>query len=312
MEDFFFLRPGALGDLLLAAPVMPAVRAGRPRARLTLAGQSGAVRLLQACGLVDVGLSQDDRRLQGLFAVATTIGEQQAPWGRVDVAVAWLRDEEGVVADNLRRMGARQVVVAPSQPPPGSRQHVTDHLFASVASLGLGASCPRQEALLTASASDRTWAGETLRELDPRPLPLLAFHAGSGSKRKNWPATSFATVIDALAAEHRVVLMCGPADAEATRDLLVATRSRVPVLREPSLGRLAGLLAESDAYVGNDSGLSHLAGLLGVPTVVLFGPTDPARWRPNGPRVAVLNWGEDPASLKAEVVVEAVLRAKRR
>ncbi|MHB1414418.1 MAG: glycosyltransferase family 9 protein [Chloroflexota bacterium] len=312
MEEFFFLRPGALGDLLLAAPVMAALRASRPRARLTLAGQSEAVRLLQACGLVDVGLSQDDSRLQGLFAVGSTGEGQQAPWGRLDVAVAWLRDEEGVVAGNLRRMGARQVVVAPSQPPLGSRQHVTDHLFAAVASLDLGASCPRQEALLTASASDRAWAGATLRELDSRPLPLLTFHAGSGSRRKNWPATGFAAAIDILASEHRVMLLCGPADEEATWDLLAAARWQGPVIREPSLGRVAALLAESDAYVGNDSGLSHLAGLLGVPTVVLFGPSDPARWRPNGPRVTVLNWGEDPALLKAEAVVAAVLQARSR
>ena len=55
-----------------------------------------------------------------------------------------------------------------------------------------------------------------------------------------------------------------------------------------SIGALASLLRRCAAYLGNDSGVTHLAALAGVPTVALFGPSDPARWSPLGPRVTVL------------------------
>jgi ADP-heptose:LPS heptosyltransferase len=51
---------------------------------------------------------------------------------------------------------------------------------------------------------------------------------------------------------------------------------------------LLSRLAPAQAFVGNDSGPGHLAGILGVPTVSIFGPTDPARWRPLGPRVSTV------------------------
>jgi ADP-heptose:LPS heptosyltransferase len=55
-----------------------------------------------------------------------------------------------------------------------------------------------------------------------------------------------------------------------------------------SVPHLAAVLAESRGYFGNDSGVSHLAAALGVPTVAVFGPTDPAVWAPLGPEVSVV------------------------
>jgi len=61
-----------------------------------------------------------------------------------------------------------------------------------------------------------------------------------------------------------------------------------------SLGDLLGALASAALFLGNDSGTSHLAGILGIPTVVLFGPSDARRWRPLGPRVRVIGLASPP------------------
>ena len=68
------------------------------------------------------------------------------------------------------------------------------------------------------------------------------------------------------------------------------------------------LLARCDLYVGNDAGPSHLAGLAGAPTLALFGPTDPERWRPLGPRVTVLRRAPLERLEVAEVLAAAVSR----
>ena len=74
-----------------------------------------------------------------------------------------------------------------------------------------------------------------------------------------------------------------------------------------SLCQLADLLEGCDLYVGNDSGISHLAGLCGAPTLAIFGPTDPRLWRPLGPRVRVLR-GQPLESLALETLLDAALR----
>ena len=77
-------------------------------------------------------------------------------------------------------------------------------------------------------------------------------------------------------------------------------------VREPrnAVG-LLDCLTGASAFVGNDSGPGHLAAFLGLPTVSLFGPTDPARWKPLGPRVTVLR-REPMADLTAAEVAAAV------
>ena len=80
------------------------------------------------------------------------------------------------------------------------------------------------------------------------------------------------------------LLLEGPADRAVMQDLLDHLSPRPILLRDLPLRLLAGVLTLADLFVGHDSGVTHLAALLGVPTVALFGPTDPARWAPRGLR----------------------------
>src|SRR5207244_2806299 len=90
--------------------------------------------------------------------------------------------------------------------------------------------------------------------------------AGAGSAAKRWPAAAFAEALAPLAARRDVEIMVheGPADAEPAARLLRLVPS-ARRLREPSLPALAGVLARCAAYVGNDSGVSHLAAAVGPP-----------------------------------------------
>jgi ADP-heptose:LPS heptosyltransferase len=111
---------------------------------------------------------------------------------------------------------------------------------------------------------------------------LLVVHPGAGGRAKLWATESFAAVLERLArllpglaiAVHR-----GPADSEAVAALAAALARPALVLEEPDLTVLAGVLSSASAYVGNDSGISHLAAALGVPSVVLF-TAERIIWRP--------------------------------
>jgi heptosyltransferase-3 len=97
------------------------------------------------------------------------------------------------------------------------------------------------------------------------------------------------------------VFVHGPAEA-ALESALAAHRSAT--LRGLELGAVAGIARLATAFVGNDSGVSHLASAAGACGVMLFGPTDPARWRPLG-KIAVIR-REPIASIEPAEVYAAI------
>ena len=143
-----------------------------------------------------------------------------------------------------------------------------------------------------------------LRLSDPRPLleryglapaSFVAIHPSSGSPKKNWPSKRFAEMArSVLAAGHEVLWIQGEADHDVVSSLVRAVPG--PVATELPLHDLATLLASSAVFVGNDSGVSHLAAAAGAPTLVLFGCTDPRQWAPRGPAVRVVEaWASSEA-----------------
>lgn len=127
-------------------------------------------------------------------------------------------------------------------------------------------------------------------------------HPGSGSPRKNWPVERFIELSRRLGASgHQVAWILGPAEADLPADV---PSSRMIV--RPSLEALAATLARSTLFIGNDSGVSHLAAAVGAFTLTLFGPTNAAVWRPDGPRVRVVR--AESGSMK-DIPVETVLAA---
>jgi ADP-heptose:LPS heptosyltransferase len=87
-------------------------------------------------------------------------------------------------------------------------------------------------------------------------------------------------------------LLEGPADNEIANYLRARLEPFTPlcIVKNWRLGKLAALMTKSSLYLGNDSGISHLAAACGTPTVALFGPTDPHIWAPLGPRVKIIRW----------------------
>ncbi|MDE3051669.1 MAG: glycosyltransferase family 9 protein, partial [Nitrospirota bacterium] len=119
--------------------------------------------------------------------------------------------------------------------------------------------------------------------------PLVVIHPGSGSAHKCVGPEPLATVVAAVQISGGIpVILEGPADREPVERLLQSCANPPIVLKGLDVLTVAGVLAQARLFVGQDSGVTHLAGLIGVRTVALFGPTDPARWAPRGTHVAVL------------------------
>jgi ADP-heptose:LPS heptosyltransferase len=121
----------------------------------------------------------------------------------------------------------------------------------------------------------------------------------------------FAALVHAHADTRPWLLVVGPADEDAAAPLS-ALPGCVPV-RDMPIRQLGALLGRAGLYVGNDSGVSHLAAAAGAPTLALFGPTDPAVWAPVGPEVETVRSPDTKmAGLDLDVVHAAAARLRAR
>jgi heptosyltransferase-3 len=138
----------------------------------------------------------------------------------------------------------------------------------------------------------------------------IAIHPGAGSPEKCWPIDSYLRLIDLIHADARQCkILLGEVELERwptadIRRLESATDAAHPTTYIDLLSELS----HSSAFVGNDSGPGHLSGILGLPTTILFGPTDPAIWKPLGPCVTALRH-EPFAQLPVEDVYKSVVKS---
>ncbi len=114
-------------------------------------------------------------------------------------------------------------------------------------------------------------------------------HPFSGSAKKNWPLEKFQGVARELERAMPVRWCAGPEDPPL-EELLARESHGAQVVRIDNLYELANWLAGAAVYIGNDSGITHLAAAAGAPVLALFGPTDPAVWAPRGENVRVGRW----------------------
>jgi ADP-heptose:LPS heptosyltransferase len=263
------VHPGALGDVLLAVPALRALgaSAGAP---VTLAAAPRLGELLAALGVVAEHVALDALGLDALF----TPGPDRRPrLPETSRLVCWLGARDPGFVQRLTDL-VPGAVVAPSAV---AGRPVWAHLLDTV-----GAPPGDWRAAIAASPAVRAQGAEALAaarmELPP---PSLVVHPGAGGPAKCWPAEAFARVVTTAAARARmnVIVHQGPADAAAGAALRRHLGAGVVWLVEPALPALAGVLAHAHAFLGNDSGVSHLAAALGVPSVVLFDARHLA-WRP--------------------------------
>ncbi len=121
-----------------------------------------------------------------------------------------------------------------------------------------------------------------------KPGSVVVIHPGAGSPDKCWPLARFMEVILHLQKQGKAVrVLVGEVEQHRWPKADLASLTACAALRTPATYlELLAELASADRFIGNDSGPTHLAAIIGVPTVSIFG-TDPARWRPIGPSVCV-------------------------
>jgi heptosyltransferase III len=249
------IRPGGIGDFIVSLPALECLKTDdyeiwTRSETLPLVQFADRVRSIASTGLDLLSVAEPPPRL---------IEELRG----FDSIVSWYganRPEFRAETERLRL----PFTFFPAIPPEGAGVHAADFYLAQARTIGPCASdgiprirCPQ-------------------RPGDERAEDYAVIHPFSGSERKNWPLENFGQLARRLSMAMRVYWCYGPNDPPEDE-----------AVRIDNLYDLACWIAKASLFVGNDSGITHLAAAVGTPVLALFGPTDPAVWAPRGEHVKI-------------------------
>lgn len=306
---FLFVRFSAIGDCVMALPAVTAVRDAVPDAFIAWAVDSRCAPVIDTERLVDhVQEFPRDRWKRESWSLRTWRDQV-----RHYLSLRRFRFDFGVDLQGHSKTALCLRLAAPSR---AVSVPATD-VFARV----LNPPCRTDVARLHWVEADLAVLGELglfpapehplLPNLDveresvsPRlpPMPFATIATGAGAANKLYPAARWAEVGARLQAAGIPVVWIGGA-GDAVPNLQGATS----LVGETSLRESMAAIAASALHLAGDTGSGHIAAAFGVPTVSVFGPMDPIRYRPYTPRGIVLREGGDPARVPSESVADAAL-----
>jgi len=288
------LRAGALGDLLLTLPVLDEIRSSFPRSFIEVWGVQPQAGLIQSADRID---RLDALDIAPLFLAEPTPPLLRARLREFDLAISFLADPGGVVAQNLASAGVQRVIKGTAAKAPTI--HAVYQLASVLKPLDLNLRDPVPKLKIDPSQSQR---------------PLLGFHPGSGSGTKNWPLECWNDFLQRVGSKfERMLLIGGEADDEVIGAVQLGWKGPAfeTAIRR-NLWELARTLSKCSIFVGHDTGVTHLAAAVQTPTVALFGPTNPDVWRPVGEHVKVIQSQQGRMdAIGVEAVLDAVKALRR-
>ena len=295
------VRPGAIGDTLLTFPLLRALKTRNEQTHITFVSNPAVLPLASMFGLADAVFDFGAVEWSELFSQSGIRSPfLQDIMQHTNRAICWLRDPDEIVQRNLYATGVQDIIIAPGRPSEASGLHIVAYLAQT---LGI---------TFTEQKRSQAFSSGPLNDTQ-----RVAIHPGSGGASKCWPLSRFAEFIIALWQQSiPVLLLAGPAETERLSALLqligpTPTPALLETVVNAPLVEVAEHLRHCNVYLGNDSGITHLAAMLGIPTVVLFGPSSPTLWRPVGPYVQVV-YEPELKNLLVDVVLNAIMSVMNR
>ena len=303
------IRGGAIGDFILTLPALRLLRENIPGCQLEVLGYPGIAELAVRAELADATRSLGHRDMALLFVPGAAISDEVTSYLRsFNLVVSYLFDPDGILRDNLKRLGVKTLLECPHRVQPGGGPAAAQ-LARPLENLAFYLDDPAPR---FPDPPDSAGTSE--------PAAQFILHPGSGSTQKTWPLKRWLAVLEQLALSCpdnalRVIAVTG--EAEEERGLLAMLRDfthpqiALDLWHQLPLPELATRLqhqARAGAkFLGHDSGIGHLAAACGLPCLLLFGPTNPAIWAPQNIGVTALKApGGDLEKLSVADVLDAL------
>jgi ADP-heptose:LPS heptosyltransferase len=296
MATGWLFRLGGLGDLMVALPALRLVRRVVPTIRLLLVGREPYARLLKDAAVVDGTASADEARWAPLLA-GSPVASPNLLADPPDYILGWFHGRTAPPLEERARNFAPAAIAGAFRADPAFGSPLSEIFFAETERFfrSRGVATPPYAECARLPVSGFSPARR-----------FAVIHPGSGGRDKCWPLDRFLEVAAFLGREgFSGIFVTGEAESRLEpvlrRTLLPAGWTWRPNL---PLSGLAGILAVAALFVGNDSGVTHLAAAVGAPVVALFREDNVSAWRPFGD-VRVLS-APDVGLIRTAEVVQAL------
>jgi ADP-heptose:LPS heptosyltransferase len=277
------IRAGALGDTLM---LMPAIAQLRARTEIVLAGRYPGIDYIRP--YVAHCIDYEKSGWHRLFLEGAGRGHALS-LPQADCVAAFLNDPEGRIERNLKAsLSTASIHVFPAFPQEDEKGHMALYMARSLQKAGLPINARHA---LEASFKRPLLAGKQAASVRKGGIVL---HPGSGSTRKNHPPEFWLELIKTLKMawpdrSQEIILLMGPAEENLLPFFKDALDKRDAELMScPEKEKLLSLLSHASLYIGHDSGITHIAAMLGTPVIALFKDSSIERWHPLGPSVRML------------------------
>lgn len=298
-RNVLIFHQGALGDFVLTWPLAMALARLYPQSRVRYITPAGKGKLIERA----LGLEWVDVEEGGWHALYAPGAEWLGEGSRRMLAgshqvISFIADDKHVWSDNILQIAEIAPVLLHPKPLPDYPGHMTQYLLEQLSSQPVIHAAMKQ--MLTVS-HERGLAGLW------QPNKDVLIHPGSGSVEKCWPLDRFLDLANRLKRDGIAVkFVLGEVERERwPADQWAAMRHTAEIIEPEGYVALLECLTHSALFIGNDSGPGHLAAILGVPTITLFGNTSPTVWQPIGPKVCAIA-SADQAPIDVESVYQLV------
>jgi ADP-heptose:LPS heptosyltransferase len=294
MRSILIVHQGAIGDFILSLPALEALHRFFPEAEFTFLGYPNIIEIIRARPYFREVLDCNSSRWTPLYVqggeLTSTDRDSLLP---NDSAYVFGRSSIQPLVENLANNLVMSVYRIDPFPGLEFGSGPAEYQCLQLEKVGIPA-IPPPRAIIAPQPQDILEAHTFIRQNLSSKGRLVLLHPGSGSRKKLWTPIGWLSVIRRLSSEWslKLALLEGPADSEIVSYLRARLETITPfsILKNWRLGKLAAVMSKSSLYLGNDSGITHLAAACDTPTVALFGPTDPRIWAPLGPQVKIIRW----------------------
>ena len=282
-RKILFVHLGALGDFLLALPAVVAYQKLENRPEIHICAGGDIRRLALAGGKFQGEVDPEGEGFQRLFIPGAALPENLARiLSRFDLVITTSSNPD--LIGNLRRFVP--MVLAPGKPETSPRRHLHDEYLGTLLLPGMKPEISLIDNSFSLPEAMVSGGRELLKS--GAQGSALIIHPGSGGTIKCWPQSYFLDLAArALEMGLSPFFLLGPVEKE-NPDFAKLPGAGFPILSDLTLVETAAVLANAKIYVGNDSGITHLAAAMGRPVIAIFGPSDPGRFGPRGRSVKIM------------------------
>ena len=274
-KDLLIVHLGSLGDFVITLPAIMMLRDMHRKVDIMCQDHHG--KLAVALGLVDAWFPADRACFASLYSDKVHPEMKDILLSHRKILLFSFSDQ---LRQSIEDVTGGAVYHIPPRPEAHKRIHVSQHLMDRLEECGMVKEHDRNLANFQSPLNATKKIGRQRK---------ILIHPGSGSKRKRWPIHNFFRLEDMLRARGlSSEFLIGPAEHDIEGIIRNQYGHRIRIHETDDLLGLLSLLKSVHGYIGNDSGVTHLSAFIGIPTLAIFGPSDPVRWRPSGRKVEIV------------------------